>query len=264
MPRYFLEVAYKGTNYSGFQVQENANTIQGEIEKAFNILHGLNALQQGAGQGVRLIGSSRTDAGVHALQNFFHFDTELPLHLRKMNAGQAQFVYKMNAILPADVVIRNIYLMHTDAHCRFDAISREYEYRIHRTKNPFQKGLSYFYPYRLDLGLMQQAASFIQSQTNFFFFSKAHTQVKNFNCTIKNSAWIYKGERLVYNIEANRFLRGMVRLLTAAMLQVGRKKISMEQYMNLFSASPVQMRYSVPAEGLFLKAVKFRQAYFQG
>src|SRR5690242_15431441 len=105
MPRYFIEVAYKGTNYSGFQIQENANTIQAEIEKAFNIIHGLSLLlsSQGEGPGVRLTGSSRTDTGVHALQNFFHFDYE--------EVVNPQFVYKMNALLPRDIVVKNLFQM---------------------------------------------------------------------------------------------------------------------------------------------------------
>ena len=138
MPRYFLELSYKGTAYSGFQVQENANTVQTEVEKAFSILHR---------QPVCLTGSSRTDAGVHALQNFFHFDYDDIIH--------SQFVYKMNAILPDDIVIKNLYQMPSAAHCRFDAVSREYVYKIHRFKNPFFKDLSFFYPFRLDLDLMQ-------------------------------------------------------------------------------------------------------------
>src|SRR5579875_1523072 len=118
MPRYFIEVAYKGTNYSGFQVQENANTIQAEIEKAFNTIHGLSVhpSPQGEGPGVRLTGSSRTDTGVHALQNYFHFDYEQDIH--------PQLVYKMNALLPRDIVVKNLFQMPQSAHSRFDATSR--------------------------------------------------------------------------------------------------------------------------------------------
>src|SRR5215212_639975 len=189
MSRYFIELAYKGSNYSGFQVQENANTIQSEIEKAFKILH-RNA--------VSLTGSSRTDAGVHALQNFFHFDYEEKIH--------PQFVYKMNALLPADIVIKNIRGMPADAHSRFDAISREYMYRIHRVKNPFLQTTSFFFPYKLDIELMQKAAGLVKEQTNFFAFSKTNTQVKSFDCSITKSQWMVEGEGLFYTIEANRFL----------------------------------------------------------
>jgi len=244
MPRYFLEVAYKGTAYSGFQIQENAVTIQSQVEKAFQILH-RNA--------VALTGSSRTDAGVHALQNFFHFEYEEQLN--------PQLVYKMNAILPQDVVVRNLYAMPPQAHSRFDAISREYIYKIHRFKNPFLQGTSHFFPYKLDVELMQEAAAIVKEQTNFFAFSKTNTQVKNFNCTIHKSQWLTAGEEWLYNIEGNRFLRGMVRLLTASLLKVGRHKMTLQQFRNLFH-EPVKCGYSVPAEGLFLKRVNFPENYF--
>jgi tRNA pseudouridine38-40 synthase len=244
MARYFLELAYKGTHYSGFQVQENAVTIQSEVEKAFEVLHR---------RPVALTGSSRTDAGVHALQNFFHFDDEAEIN--------PQVIYKMNAILPQDVVIRHIYKMPSEAHSRFDATSREYIYRIHRFKNPFVEHTSYFFPYKLDFELMQEAAAFVKEQTNFFAFSKTNTQVKNFNCVIQVSQWIKEGEHLYYNIEANRFLRGMVRLLTASLLKVGRHKMSMEQFKSLFVLE-TKCGYSVPAEGLFLKRVNYPEKYF--
>lgn len=244
MPRYFIEVAFKGTRYSGFQVQENAVTIQSEVEKAFHVLHR---------NPVTLTGSSRTDAGVHALQNYFHFDYEEEINL--------QFIYKMNAILPADIVVKALYRMPEMAHARFDATSREYIYRIHRFKNPFLQQVSYFYPYTLDMERMGEAAALIREQTNFFAFSKTNTQVKNFNCSIKKSQWRVEGEELIYNIEGNRFLRGMVRLLTATLLKVGRGKLSMEGFERLFKEEG-KSGFSVPAHGLFLKAVKYPNDYF--
>ena len=244
MSRYFLEVAYRGTNYSGFQVQGNANTIQSEIEKSFKILHRKE---------ISLTGSSRTDAGVHALQNYFHFDFEESIH--------PQFIYKMNALLPEDMVIREGYIMSDEAHCRFDATSREYVYRIHRFKNPFLKDVSYFYPYKLDLEIMNQGAAMLLNETNFFAFSKTNTQVKNFNCTIKFSQWMNQNEELVFHIEANRFLRGMVRLITASLLKLGRNTLTLEQFQKLFKGSN-KSGYSIPAHGLFLKKVNYPQNYF--
>src|SRR6266498_881543 len=213
MPRYFIEVAYRGTNYSGFQVQENANTIQAEIEKAFKTLHRNSAA---------LTGSSRTDAGVHALQNFFHFDYD--------EAINPQFAYKMNALLPQDIVVKNIFEMASSAHSRFDAISREYIYYIHRFKDPFAQSTSLYFPYRLDIELMQQASELLKQQTNFFAFSKTNTQVKNFNCSILKSKWAVEANSLTYTIEANRFLRGMVRAITATLLKIGRDKLSIEEF----------------------------------
>jgi tRNA pseudouridine38-40 synthase len=244
MARYFLEVAYKGTNYSGFQIQKNAATIQAEVEKAFQILQR---------KSVQLTGSSRTDAGVHALQNFFHFDFDEAIH--------SQFVYKMNAILPKDIVIKNIYQMVGEMHSRFDASSREYIYRIHRFKNPFLMHMSLLYPYKLDLDVMQKGASYLKSQQNFFPFSKTNTQGSNFNCTILKSEWIFEQDELVYNIEANRFLRGMVRLITSTLLRLGRRKISF-QYFESFFVRNEKCGYSLPAHGLHLKKVSYPQNFF--
>ncbi|MCU7552715.1 tRNA pseudouridine(38-40) synthase TruA [Chitinophagaceae bacterium LB-8] len=240
MPRFFLEVAYKGTQYSGFQIQENSNTIQAEVEKTFKIL---------LRQSVDLTGSSRTDAGVHALQNYFHFDFSESLSDR--------IVYKMNAILPDDIVVKGLYTMPENAHSRFDATSREYDYVLYQHKNPFLKGIAYYFPYTLDEKLLHEAAALVKSGTNFFAFSKTNTQVKNFNCKIYKSQWIHDHDKLIYNIEGNRFLRGMVRLLTASMLKVGRGKISLDEFASMFTYPDQKCGFSVPPDGLFLKRVKF-------
>jgi tRNA pseudouridine38-40 synthase len=244
MSRYFIEVAYKGTNYSGFQVQENANTIQAEIEKAFTTIHR---------KSVELTGSSRTDAGVHALQNFFHFDYTEIIH--------PQFIYKVNALLPRDIAVKNFFQVPESAHSRFDAISREYSYHIHRFKDPFIQATSLYFPYKLDTELMNQASALLKEQTNFFAFSKTNTQVKNFNCRIIKSEWKIGESTLTYNIEANRFLRGMVRAITGTLLKVGRNKFSMSDFENLFTEGK-KAGYSVPAHGLFLTKVNYPQNYF--
>jgi len=244
MSRYFIELAYKGTEYSGFQVQENANTIQSELERAFQTLHRKT---------VGLTGSSRTDAGVHALQNFFHFDYEEDIH--------PQFIYKMNALTPQDIVIKNIFQMPDAAHCRFDAISREYAYYVHRFKNPFLQNRSLYFPYPLDIEKMQQASEFLRKQTNFFAFAKTNSQVKHFNCTIIKTNWTTEEEALIYTIEANRFLRGMVRAITATLLKIGRHKLSLSEFKNLF-AEERKAGYSVPAHGLYLTRVRYPPNYF--
>lgn len=244
MPRYFIELAYKGTEFSGFQTQSNANTVQAEVEKAFQTLHR---------QPVSLTGSSRTDAGVHALQNYFHFDFDAEIH--------SQFIYKMNAILPASIVIKSFHRMSDNAHSRFDATSREYTYRIHRFKNPFKTETSYFYPYKLNYGLMQEGSEIVLSQTNFFAFCKTNTQVKNFNCAIIKSDWTFQEDELSYNIEGNRFLRGMVRLLTASLLKLGRGQLTLKQFQSLFENQD-KCGYSIPARGLFLKKVNYHRNYF--
>jgi tRNA pseudouridine38-40 synthase len=244
MPRYFIEVAYKGTNYSGFQIQKNANTIQAEIEGAFQTLH-RNV--------IILTGSSRTDAGVHASQNYFHFDYH--------EAINSQFVYKMNAFLPKDIVVKKIFQMSLTAHSRFDALSREYIYNIHRFKDPFLQSTSFYFPYKLDVELMQKASELLKQQTNFFAFSKTNTQVKSFNCSIIKSQWMITENILLYKIEANRFLRGMVRAVTATLLKIGRHKLSIQEFEMMFKEEK-KAGYSVPAHGLFLTKVNYPQNYF--
>ena len=242
MQRYFLELMYKGTAYSGFQAQENArNTIQEETEKAFTIL---------TKQQISLTGSSRTDTGVHAWQNFFHFDYDADFH--------PHFLYKLNAILPRDIVIKNIYRVQADAHCRFDAISRAYTYHIYRNKNPFFADRAYYFPYAVDMEKMQEAAGILATYSDFTSFSKRNTQVKTFICAIETSQWTMAGEEMIYEVKANRFLRGMVRGLTGTMLQVGRNKITLDQFRKIIEAKDCrQADFSVPGHGLFLMNVEY-------
>lgn len=239
--RYFLEVAYKGTRYKGFQVQKNALTIQGEIEKAFDVLFK---------QPVTLTGSSRTDAGVHAQQNFFHFDWPEIFNQKS--------VYNLNAILPADISINSVTPKSDEAHCRFDALSRTYHYHVYRSKNPFIADRAYFYPYTVNLELLNAAAGLIKSYTDFTSFSKKNTQVKTFNCTILKSEWVIKDDQLIYIVSANRFLRGMVRALTATMLKVGRSTISLDDLRTIIESKDCSNTYfDTPAHGLTLMQVNF-------
>jgi tRNA pseudouridine38-40 synthase len=242
LQRYFLELMYKGTGYSGFQVQKNApNTVQEAIEKAFAILQK---------QVVTMTGSSRTDAGVHALQNFFHFEFEGSIN--------GHFKYKMNAILPKDIVVKNIYPVQPEAHCRFDAIARSYNYHIYRNKNPFLSDRAHYFPYALDIEKMQEAAAILKLYTDFTSFSKRNTQVKTFLCAIAESEWRQDGEQMIYHVKANRFLRGMVRGLTGTMLQAGRNKISIEQFKKIIEARDCRLAdFSVPGHGLFLTKVEY-------
>jgi tRNA pseudouridine38-40 synthase len=244
MPRYFIEIAYRGTDYSGFQVQENARTVQSEVQKAFTILHRRSG---------SFTGSSRTDAGVHALQNYFHFDDEAGVH--------PAFVYKMNAILPRDIVVRSIREVPETAHSRFDARSREYHYHVHRFKDPFLEETSFFLPYRLELEPMFAATELIKGQIDFYAFAKTNSGAKSNTCRIYRCEWKVEGERMVFIIEANRFLRGMVRLITATLLKVGRGKMQVEDVERMFEKGEKAV-YSVPAHGLFLKAVHFPENYF--
>jgi tRNA pseudouridine38-40 synthase len=244
--RYFLEVSYKGTNYSGFQSQKNANTIQAEVEKAFKIL---------LKEEIQLTGSSRTDAGVHALQNYFHFDTKEEL--------SSQLLYNLNAILPGDIAAKNLQKVKDEAHCRFDAITREYKYYVYQKKNPFLEDNAYYYPYTLDFELMQKAATIIKEYSDFTSFSKRNTQVKSFTCDIQGSHWIIEGECFVYRVKANRFLRGMVRALVATMLKVGRNKATLDIFKTIIESKDCTLAdFSAPSNGLFLVQVVFSDNYF--
>lgn len=247
MPRYFIELAYKGTQYSGFQIQKNTATIQGEVEKALQTLFRKK---------ITLTGSSRTDAGVHALQNFFHFDDD--------NLISEKELYHLNAILPQDIALKNIFKMGDNCHCRFDAIAREYKYYIYQNKNPFYIDRAWFYPYKLNVDLLKQSAEAILQYTDFTSFSKRNTQVNNFLCHIQYSSWEEQDDFLIYTIRANRFLRGMVRGLVGTMLRVARKKILLQEFKNVIKAKDCTLAdFSTPPQGLFLVKVIYPSDYFQ-
>ena len=241
MPRYFLKLSYKGTAYNGFQIQQNAITIQSEVEKALEIFYK---------EKINLTGSSRTDAGVHALENYFHFDTSIHI--------DSKHIYNLNAILADDIVLLDVYQVKDDAHCRFDADYRAYQYFIYQQKNPFLKDKAYFFPYTLNIELMQEAASILMHYQDFTTFSKKHTQVNNFNCSIIKSHWIQEKNCWVYHVQSNRFLRGMVRALVATMLKVGREQLSLAEFKQLIEQkNSAAAFFDAPAHGLFLVKVAY-------
>ena len=243
MPRYFIEVSYKGTGYAGFQIQQNANTVQAEVEKALQIYFR---------QPFTLTGSSRTDAGVHALQNFFHCDTDSIDHPEKA-------CYHLNAILPADIVMRSIKPVADDAHCRFDALSRSYIYALYQSKDPFLQDRAYYYPYQLDMPLLQQAANALLGEHNFESFAKKNIQAHTFDCTIYKSRWIQSTDSVIeFHITGNRFLRGMVRGLVGTMLHVGRRQLTIEGFTALINSKNAALAdFSTPANGLKLASVNY-------
>jgi tRNA pseudouridine38-40 synthase len=246
MPRYFIEVSYKGTNYKGFQVQQNANTIQAEVEKA------LLTVQKDK---LDLTGSSRTDSGVHALQNYFHFDYGGKL--------KTTLLYNLNSVLPPDISVKRILQVSEESHCRFDALSREYKYFISPEKNPFLQQTAYYFPYAIDEDKLQTAAGIIKQYDDFTSFSKKNTQVKTFICRVEESKWLRENECLVYYIRANRFLRGMVRALVATMLKAGRNNLTIEEFRGILESKKISSaRFAAPAHGLFLAAVNFPEKYF--
>lgn len=240
--RYFIELSYKGTHYAGFQVQENAPTVQQELEKAFFIFYR---------QPVALTGSSRTDSGVHARQNFFHADTAFTI--------EEKHVYNLNAILPNDIFIKRIFTVKGDAHCRFHATYRLYHYYISRFKDVFAQDISWHYPYQVDPGKLNEAAHVLMQYHDFTSFSKRNTQTFTKLCSISESKWMETGDKLVYRVKSNRFLRGMVRGLVATQLQVGRGKISIDDFKKIIEAKNcAKADFSAPAHGLFLEEVGFK------
>ncbi|MFP5042039.1 tRNA pseudouridine(38-40) synthase TruA [Parasediminibacterium sp. JCM 36343] len=241
MPRYFIELTYKGTRYSGFQSQPNALTIQAAIE---------TALQTRYKQPFELTCSSRTDAGVHALQNFFHVDTEITI--------EPQHIYNLNALVPSDIVIKQITRVPDTAHARFGATHRCYKYYITNQRNPFLTETAWFYPYTLDIEALHLAAKMVLVHIDFTAFSKRNTQVKTFICHIMNSQWYYEKDCLVYEVKANRFLRGMVRGLVGTMLQVGRGIITINQFKEIIEGKDcTKANFNTPAHGLFLAEVAY-------
>jgi tRNA pseudouridine38-40 synthase len=246
MPRYFIEVAYMGTRYSGFQVQLNANTIQAEVKRALNILFGKE---------YELTGSSRTDAGVHALQNFFHFDVETEINKKA--------VYNLNAILPYDIVVKDIIETQSHAHCRFDAVSRTYHYYITRFKSPFYFGRAYHYPFALSTHLLQEMATAVSNYNNFTSFSKKNTQVKTFNCNIEYSRWFFEDNIWRYEVKADRFLRGMVKGLVGTMLHLAKNNKNVDELAAIFEKKDTAAaNFSALPDGLFLTSVEFKDNVF--
>ena len=172
--RYFLDISYNGEAYHGWQVQENANTVQGEVNRALRLL---------LSQEVKTIGSGRTDTGVHAIQQIAHLDTPLQL--------MDDFGYKLNAILPSDISVNDVYRVKSEAHARFDAISRTYIYKIHCKKEPFFHGRSYFFTRALDLDCMNEAAGILCKYQDYQCFSKVNTNFNHFLCTIQHLSLIH-------------------------------------------------------------------------
>ena len=240
--RYFIELSYKGTNYHGWQIQPDVNSVQEEITKAFETI-----LQEK----IQIVGAGRTDAGVHASQMFAHVDTTKEL--------TTEYIHKFNTILPNDIVIKAITKVLDEKHARFDAISRSYEYRILIGRDPFLLETTWqIYKNKIQIDKMNKAAKILFQYEDFESFSKVKTDVKTFNCTIMRAEWRREGNQLIFYIKANRFLRNMVRAIVGTLLDVGLEKISIEDFRNIIeSKKRSEAGLSVPAKGLFLTEVNY-------
>ncbi|WP_347049654.1 tRNA pseudouridine(38-40) synthase TruA [Flavobacterium olei] len=240
--RYFIQFAYNGTHYHGWQIQPNASSVQETLNKAFSVL--LN-------EEISIMGAGRTDTGVHASEMFGHFDTEKTLDVPVL-------VHKLNSYLPKDIAIFDLIPVHNDAHCRFDAKKRTYEYHINTVKNPFLEELSWYVNQKLDLDLMNEAAQILLKHTDFQCFSKVHTDVNTFDCTIFEAFWKKENNKIIFTISANRFLRNMVRAIVGTLINIGLKKINLTDFENIIaSKSREKAGFSVPAHGLYLTKIDY-------
>jgi len=240
--RYFFEIAYNGKNYAGWQSQANALGVQSVVEEVLGKMFRTP---------INIVGSGRTDAGVHCEQQFFHADIPKEFH-------QEQLIQRLNSFLPRDISIQSISKVKDDASARHQAIERSYQYRITRSKNPFAEGLAWHYFKKLDVDKMNTAAALLMGEHDFQCFSKVKTDVNHFICAVKKAAWKMEGDRLEFTITANRFLRGMVRAIVGTLLDVGTGKTSMKEFNQIIhSKDRRKAGANVPPYGLYLTKVKY-------
>jgi tRNA pseudouridine38-40 synthase len=246
--RYFIELAYNGSAYHGWQRQPNAISVQQVLEEALSRLKREN---------INLIGAGRTDTGVHARQMFAHFDVAEEI------ANPQELVFLLNSFLKDDIAIKSIRRVQPDAHARFDATARDYEYHISTAKDPFNAPLHYYLKNSPDVELMNQAAKILLLHEDFQCFSRSNTDVKTFLCTIKNATWQQEGSSLIFFISANRFLRNMVRAIVGTLLEVGYKKREVKDIeMVIKSKDRGGAGFSAPAQGLYLSRIEYPQNIF--
>ena len=247
MPRYFLDIAYNGTAYHGWQIQDNAHTVQAELEKCLSTV---------LRQKTEIMGSGRTDTGVHARQQIVHLEMEEPADRRKL-------IHKLNGFLPKDISVAGMRQVGGEAHARFDAEERSYEYHIHQRKSPFLENLSYYYPKALDIDRMNEAAQKLIGEQDFESFSKVKTEVNTFICTIKEARWEKQNDSLVFHVTANRFLRGMVRALVGTLLDAGLGKLKATDFVSIIeSRDRRKAGRAVPAHGLYLTRVVYPDSVY--
>ena len=243
--RYFIELAYNGTPFYGWQRQPKQITVQEILEEAFSILLKTK---------IEITGCGRTDTGVHAKQYFAHFDHNIIL--------SDSFCYKLkqrlNSFLPKEIFIDRIFPVEDDLHARFSALERTYRYYVATTKNPFIFQTTYRVYEKLDVEAMNLAACFLIGNKDFTSFSKLHTDVHNNFCDVKEALWEQQGEQLVFTITANRFLRNMVRAIVGTLLMVGKEKISTADFQHIMlQKNRCKAGVSVPAHALFLEVVNY-------
>lgn len=240
--RYFIQLSYNGSAYHGWQIQPNAVTVQETIQDALSKLLNTN---------ISITGAGRTDTGVHAFQMFAHFDVDETFDTENLT-------FKLNSFLPKDIAIQSIFQVNADAHTRFHAIKRSYDYKISLKKNVFLFDYTHYVHQKLDVDKMNEAANILLEYTNFQCFSKSNTDVKTYNCKIEQAQWKQEGNLLIFTISADRFLRNMVRAIVGTLLNIGLSKIAVsDMHKILASKDRSEAGFSVPSKGLYLTEVLY-------
>lgn len=254
--RFFITFSYNGTNYCGWQRQPNGIAVQEELEKALTTI---------LRTPIELTGAGRTDAGVHALNMVAHFDmpNDMAVDCKLLTVDINRLINNLNSLLPYDIAVRKIESVTDEAHARFDALSRKYEYHIITSKNPFLKDKACRIHFPLNIELMNKATKVLFEYEDFTSFSKLHTDVKTNNCTIMEAYWQQRGEELVFTIKANRFLRNMVRAIVGTLMEVGREKLTIEGFRQVIEAkNRCSAGHSVPACGLYFIEAEYPKSIF--
>jgi tRNA pseudouridine38-40 synthase len=242
LKNYKLLIQYDGTNYAGWQIQKNSISVQQKIAEALEIL---------TKEKINLIGSGRTDTGVHAIGQVANFRTENEIDIYR-------FKHSLNSILPFDISIKNMTEVDVDFHSRFDAKKRTYFYMISRTKTPFYKNYSYFYHNKIDTNKLNELSKVFIGEKDFTSFSKKASEQEDRICTIYSAQWKTIGELTFFFIKANRYLHGMVRAITGTLLKCQELNYSGSFIEEMFTSLNREAAFeSVPANGLFLYKVEY-------
>lgn len=240
--RYFVAFSYFGKSYHGWQNQPNAITVQQVLEEAFSTL---------LRTPIALVGAGRTDTGVHAKQMYAHFNNDEIKDVEDLT-------FRLNSFLPDDVAVAKIFQVPDEAHARFDATERTYEYWVVKNKNPFHLNSAHYVKHNLDVDAMNKAASYLLKHTDFECFSKTQTDVRTYNCEIKQAVWKEEEDKLVFTIKADRFLRNMVRAIVGTLLDIGTGKMEVLSILKVLeSKDRSKAGTSVPAKGLYLTRVLY-------
>ena len=245
--RYFIELAYDGTNYHGWQIQPNGISVQETVQSALSTV---------LRQPIEIVGAGRTDTGVHAAKMYAHFDSTNIEDLSLLEN-------KLSKLLPPDISVNRIFPVRDEAHARFDAIYRTYQYHIVTRKDPFLRHYAWRISFQLDFDLMNEAAKILFEYTDFTSFSKLHTDVKTNNCRIMRAEWTQVSPyEWVFTIQADRFLRNMVRAIVGTLIEVGRGKLTIEGFRNVIEQKDrCAAGSSVPGNALFLVDIGYPEIF---